>query len=245
MQGIRNRCGVNTVKNMKYSELEILNQLPGFITVHDFNSSLIYTNDSAAKLLGFKSRHDSIGCHFSNMPCKASEIASVFASQDQKVLRSRKPLKVIGYSCYVDGTWRAVIGEKKLMHDSESNPIAIICHFNDFTKTGVINISAYLIQHYYFFQTDKQKQFFYEIVNSDNNTLKFTPRELECVFYFTHGFTGSYIASRMKLSKRTVEYYLDNIKQKVGCINKNDALEKLVYLGYLNILPEKMLNFGL
>jgi DNA-binding CsgD family transcriptional regulator len=50
--------------------------------------------------------------------------------------------------------------------------------------------------------------------------LYFTKREAECVVWLLKGKKFSEIATILNLSSRTVEYYMKNIKAKVGCRTK-------------------------
>lgn len=52
-----------------------------------------------------------------------------------------------------------------------------------------------------------------------------TPRERDCVTWLLRGRTASQIGQELGLSKRTVEHYLDNIKDKWGCHNKQELID--------------------
>jgi DNA-binding CsgD family transcriptional regulator len=56
---------------------------------------------------------------------------------------------------------------------------------------------------------------------SDNFVpIRFSKREKECIAFILLGLTSSEIASHLRLSVRTVEYYIDNVKNKIGCTRK-------------------------
>ena len=56
----------------------------------------------------------------------------------------------------------------------------------------------------------------------------FTKREAECMVLLLKGKTISGVASMLKLSPRTVEYYVKNMKSKLGCRTKFELVD-LVY----------------
>lgn len=55
---------------------------------------------------------------------------------------------------------------------------------------------------------------------------EFTSRELECVPLLLKGLSSKQIAERLKISFRTVEVYIENLKRKTGTYNKKE----LIYL---------------
>ncbi len=54
-----------------------------------------------------------------------------------------------------------------------------------------------------------------------------TAREAECVYYYTLGFTLIDIAHKLKISHRTTEYYIANVKKKLRVRSKQELLSVL------------------
>ena len=54
--------------------------------------------------------------------------------------------------------------------------------------------------------------------------------------YVFRGSTVKTVAQKLNLSPRTVELYLDNIKNKLGCAKKSEVLEKIFDCGFLRII---------
>lgn len=54
-----------------------------------------------------------------------------------------------------------------------------------------------------------------------------TKREIECIYLLLEGNSYKNIAKKMKISSRTVESYLTNIKNKLACENSADLFNKL------------------
>ena len=59
-------------------------------------------------------------------------------------------------------------------------------------------------------------------------TAYFTRREAECMVLLLKGKTINSVADRLKLSPRTVEYYVKNMKSKLGCRTKFELID-MVY----------------
>lgn len=57
----------------------------------------------------------------------------------------------------------------------------------------------------------------------------FTRREAECMVWLLKGKTIGSVADKLRLSSRTIEYYIKNMKSKLGCRTKFELVE-LVYL---------------
>ena len=64
---------------------------------------------------------------------------------------------------------------------------------------------------------------------------KLTPRELECLYFYMRGHSIKNIACMLELSNRTIEFYIDNIKAKLG-VNKRSELLPLAFGLYPELL---------
>ena len=67
----------------------------------------------------------------------------------------------------------------------------------------------------------------YSLGNKHGNAY-FTKREAECMVLLLKGKTINSVANILNLSPRTVEYYLKNMKSKLGCRTKFELVD-LVY----------------
>jgi DNA-binding CsgD family transcriptional regulator len=67
--------------------------------------------------------------------------------------------------------------------------------------------------------------------------IHFSQREADCVLQMLRGKSIEGIAKHTNLSPRTVEYYIKNVKRKVGCRTKFELIELVIDSDFLN-------NFG-
>jgi DNA-binding CsgD family transcriptional regulator len=67
--------------------------------------------------------------------------------------------------------------------------------------------------------------------------IHFSQREADCVLQMLRGKSVKGIAKHTNLSPRTVEYYMKNVKRKVGCRTKFELIELVIDSDFLN-------NFG-
>lgn len=62
---------------------------------------------------------------------------------------------------------------------------------------------------------------------ADDRSLYLTPREYECICLIKQGMTMKQVANDLTLSPRTVEFYLQNIKQRFGVNRMGDMLNRV------------------
>ncbi|CDZ76476.1 response regulator FixJ [Legionella massiliensis] len=60
------------------------------------------------------------------------------------------------------------------------------------------------------------------------NGVPLSPRETDCVQYYVKGKTAKEIAKYLNLSPRTVEFYISNLKEKLGVSTKSQLMELLI-----------------
>lgn len=63
-----------------------------------------------------------------------------------------------------------------------------------------------------------------------NHSYEVTQREIECLYYLSLGKSAKQTASALKISSRTVEFHLKNLRNKTGARNR------LQLLAYLSII---------
>lgn len=66
--------------------------------------------------------------------------------------------------------------------------------------------------------------------------ISFTRREAECMVHLLKGKTLAKIASVLKLSSRTIEYYVNNMKTKLNCHSKYELIGKVSETTFLNTI---------
>lgn len=90
-------------------------------------------------------------------------------------------------------------------------------------------------------ESSKKIKFFKQIGKHKNLSLlklNLTPREIECLRYYFQGKTAREIGIFLKLSSRTIEHYMDKIKDKLLCNNRSELFTRLQQMKELNIYPE-------
>lgn len=70
-------------------------------------------------------------------------------------------------------------------------------------------------------------------LDEEANLPKISKRQCECLYYLTKGFVPKQIASIMKLSIRTIENYIENLKIKLDCYHRHDLIAKAHQLPWI------------
>lgn len=81
---------------------------------------------------------------------------------------------------------------------------------------------------------DEKKHFFqethvykYTFESGSLAGINLSNREIDCIFYLLNDMTSDEIAHRLRLSKRTIDYYLDNVKLKLNVDTRSELTSKL------------------
>lgn len=70
---------------------------------------------------------------------------------------------------------------------------------------------------------------------------RLSKRECEVFYYVLHGNTGKKIASILNLSRRTVEGYIEVLKDKLCCASRSDLVELGHHLGLIEVVPVEVI----
>lgn len=65
-------------------------------------------------------------------------------------------------------------------------------------------------------------------IKTEFGVVKISRREAECCLYLLKGLTAKDIAEQMILTPKTVENYIENIKNKIGCSTRSELTQALV-----------------
>ncbi|WP_058493097.1 PAS and helix-turn-helix domain-containing protein [Legionella worsleiensis] len=219
----------------------LLDQIPGYFSILDANSNFLFGNAFSLKVSGFRTLDKMQGRSYCDMKCKASEQHSEFFRQDRLVIQQKKTLRILGRYCYHDDNWRIVYGEKFILKNEDNQLSSIAQHFYDVTHTNVFNL---MILCEFDSKSNKslgQQSF---IIEDNYPEISLSERETECFFYLLRGHSAKSVSTKLNLSVRTVESYLENIKNKLNCTTKSELIEKAYSLGYLHIIPKALFQIN-
>jgi len=71
----------------------------------------------------------------------------------------------------------------------------------------------------------------------NNHIRLFSKRELDCIRYLLLGNSMRETGDKLLISPRTVETYIENVKNKLGCNKKSELIAELLKNGFTHNLP--------
>lgn len=220
-------------------DYNIFDQLPGNIGWKDKNLNHLGCNRNLATILQLEGPSQIIGMKDSDLIDHTNESDLFHQKNDLLVLQGNLIKGLHTSSPPYDGSVFYFV--KKPLCDLNNNICGLIyyCHKFVASKTFIA-----------LFEIDKE-QYSADIyplhyrIGSPDYVFNLSDRELECLFLILRGKTAKQIAEIICLSKRTVEYYIENIKNKFGCHTKADLILISVKNGYLNHIPPRFIDFTL
>ncbi len=214
----------------------IFDQLPGYIGWKDKNLCHSGCKRNLAITLRLKDTVQIIGLKDQDLIDYNDESGLFHKKNDLLVLQGNIVKGIHKSSAPYDGSLFYFI--KKPIFDKFNQISGLIYYCHDFVASSTFsNIfemkiktgSADFIPSYY-------------RVASHDNVFNLSNRELECLFFILRGRSAKQIGEYIHLSKRTIEFYIENIKNKFGCHSKSELLVQAVSMGCMNIIPPRFLQ---
>ncbi len=228
------------MKNWSFYIEQMFHQFDGIITLTDQNNKCIYANDYTAKLFGFQNHESVININPYDMRCPAVESADEFIKQYDYVFQSEKSLSVFDVHTYADGEQHIYMTKKSPIKDPITDEVTHVM-----TVCGEIN-SQFIGQIFAKLQLQNKM-----LENSTAKNVSYyigqlpcgddlTNRQLELLYYLVQGYSQKEIAHVMKLSPRTIESYLENIKIKLNIYNRSQLIQYAISIGMLHYVPQSV-----
>jgi len=219
-----------------HSEIEIIEQLPGYIGWKDANFRYVGCNSNLANILRLKYKNKIIGAMDVDLPGCTEELFQFHKNNDQLALNGQTVKYIHKSASPYDGSF--FYFTKKPIVDRDNNIVGLIFHCHEFIKNIFIEKLHQIDKKNY---SSNGLPSYYQI-DQNNDPFKLSTRELECLFCILRGMTAKQIGERIQLSKRTIESYIENIKNKLGCHTKSELFDLAINKGYMNVIPTRFLQ---
>lgn len=206
----------------------ILNQLPGFIAWKDNQLRYLGCNQNLARALGLKNPASIIGLSDAELG-NHTEATLNFYQDTDKLALSGQVVKII-HSIGAHDPRKIYLLEKKPLTHADGQIVGTLFHCVEFVNPTLQRMQE---------RDQKYRSLPYYHVGITHNPYQLSTRELECLFCVLRGMSAKKIAERLQLSKRTVESYLENLKNKLGCETKAELLAFAMQQGYFNMIPSR------
>ena len=224
--------------------------LPGYVFWKDINGHYLGCNDSLCELAGVSSPGDVQGQTDSSLPWATDH--QFFRDNDQQVQKRKQTccfiepsglpnnviqniLSVKAPLIAMDGSVAGVIGasipiEEKWLHDSMQK-------FTHFAKTLSLHLEPRLIARIMMkivhLNSDKVLK---EAHLFDYGAVIFSLREAQCLHYFLNHYSAQKTSEKLFISKKTVEFHLAKIKEKLNCNDMSKMTNLAINYGFIDLM---------
>ncbi len=137
-----------------------------------------------------------------------------------------------------DGELTAIISRKFPLYASTGKINAII-GFTSNANHSFITMTNELL--YYDKKPLRVGCYLHDHINTHPHLL-LTPRESQCLFYVLRGRTSKEIAYELHVSPKTVDFHIENIKNKWNCHSRSDIFDKAYEYKCFNVIPPEIFN---
>jgi DNA-binding NarL/FixJ family response regulator len=217
----------------------MISQLPGLVFYKNTNLVYVASSHFAARLCGFDNAEQFCGHNDFELRCAAVDSALDFRAEDHKVITSGKPISSLQINSFADGNIHIFLLRKAPVKNALGEIAGVCSMGNEVTNPEVGQaIFNLLTTNQSTDESIENKTFVIANENFDHLSL----RESELIFYFMRGFSNKEIGILMKLSPRTIESYLESIKNKYHCTTRTDLLLKCMHNGFTYIIPQTILR---
>jgi len=203
-------------------------------------SIMLNVSEKTANLCGFEKRKDAIGTGVLNLLKKES--AQSIIAHDHQVLKHRSIVLKEQHIVRLDDFQRRGVEIKFPLFSEADTLIGILGFtalpdnmyesFNFLMSSGFLTPTSFVetqLNNYLFQVSAKinpQEINALIVKLSEKYGQPISKREVECLFYLMRGKSARETGIALHLSQRTVEIYLDRLKDKLNCRKKSELIEK-------------------
>ena len=214
---------------MLFPEKSLLDHLPGMIGWKDVNRHYVGANKALLAVKGVSDVYEIAGKTDEDLAPGSIEENEIYQQQDLRVLNGSE-ISTVHFDMKNNEVF---LLDKRPLMDQNNVVTGLIYHCHPYHQGEIFRMlrqfdeKLHLHTQHYTLQDHHNK---YELTN----------REFECVFLLVRGKSAREIGVLLSLSKRTVESYIENIKNKMDCQNKAQVLVKAVLNGYHTYIPASL-----
>lgn len=191
--------------------------LPMHVHCKDLKGRYIASNERVLLDAGFHNNEDDLyGRTDDDLDFLNEGEAESFKAIDKFILTTEKTHFFTQSVTLADGITYIAMNHKTPLRSKQNNVIGVLS-YGTITKP---NYSAYF---------DPKYPMFNLLFSANSHLLEsLSPRQIDCLYFLVRGFTVKEIAKQISLSPRTVEHYLETIKDKFGCKKRPEIIDKIM-----------------
>lgn len=202
---------------------QVLDQLNLYIWAKDKNYRYLYCNENYAKAAGLDSPNQIVGKTDDKLPWR--KLADFFRAGDYGVLQGNARINAPEVSDTVNNVTDILVTENQLL-DSSNNCVGVVGSFIDISGKRLTNKTGYY---------DSLNKRYY-LGEGDFDNVYLTVREIEVFKRLLLGCSAREIGEILKISAKTAEAYIENIKLKLQAKTKGEVIATAIQFGLTHIL---------
>lgn len=210
---------------------QLLNQVNLYIWAKDKNFKYLYCNENYAKAAGLDSPNQILGKTDDKLPW--GDFADFFRAGDYDVLQGNSRTNMPETTTTVNNITDILVTENQLL-DGSNKVIGVVGSFIDISGMKLVKKSG----HY-----DKTNNRYY-LGEDVFNKAYFTGREIEVFKRILLGHSAARIGEILKISPKTAEAYIENIKLKLQAKSKGEIIATAIQFGLTHILSLQTHKLG-
>lgn len=198
-----------------------------YIFVKNQQSIYQYANLNFLTAMGLNSLSDIYNLSDYEL-CKDKNKVKIFLQHDAEVLETEKVLSVEEELFLYNGIVKKTMkGKIYPLYYKSSKPIAVIGIVKPKYHPIKLTLEEALLLN--FQETEKILLKRSYSVKVFNRHISLSKREIQCIIQLLKGKHAGEIASSFNLKQATIEFYIDNIKNKLGAINKSSLIHTVIH----------------
>lgn len=201
----------------------ILSHLNMYVWAKDKNYKYLYCNEHYAMAAGLDSPNQIVGKTDEQMPWE--HLADFFKVGDYGVLQGNVRTNAVEVSDTLNNVKDILVSENQLCLNN-GKCVGIVGSFVDITGKQLIKKAGYyngLNNRYYLGSEDFENTYL-------------TGREVEVFKRILLGYSAKQMAQPLKLSPKTVEGYIENIKNKLQAKSRGEIISTAIQFGLTHIM---------
>ncbi|KXF82369.1 helix-turn-helix transcriptional regulator [Enterovibrio coralii] len=218
------------------TQISLFEQLPGCWGCKDKDSKFVYVNKNYADLIGIDSQDALIGKTICELSPELARYAENFNYQDERVIKTKRQIRILNVHPYADGSWQAHIVTKVPWYDEAGNVLGVIFNWESIDESALLDIGAWICK---LAGTNVKAKDRSRDVAAKGLLSK---RESEVLFLHLYGKKPQFIAQMLGVSVKTIENHFANLRIKLGAESKTELVDKALELGIGSRIPKSLLK---
>ncbi|WP_158900013.1 PAS domain-containing protein [Burkholderia sp. L27(2015)] len=216
----------------------LIDNLPCSSAYKDVNSIFTYANAEYAKIVELKHPFDVIGRTAYDMPARSSECAALVHEQDNKVIKSRKPLSLLGIHPDAQGKFKAYKFRKTPLQNQRGDIDGILVTGEDVTSEATFKLGSFLQKIPIATNGKLLLDNGTYLIGTDHIGVDISKREHEVLFYSLRVKRTKIIANLLDITPRTVFKHMTALREKFEVSTTAELRDKATEMGLIHVLPQ-------